>query len=102
MAKVRYVQGKGFTNQVKQQERQGKSKRKVSDPEKIKGIFGRKSVTVEWANSDVEGDVLVFKVLTLRQGEIALLYETDLYSRRSSEKLEEVEARNDLSDLEAG
>ena len=76
MAKVRTVNGRVQKDGdvMKQTERKGKSKRKVSSAANFKSAFGRQSVTVEWEVPGIDQWIVV-KMTTLRYGEKQVLQE---------------------------
>ena len=76
MAKVhRYVKGKGFTEDTSHEFRQNTDRNvKATDASKIKGLFGRKTIMVEWENTDT-GEVIYIPMKQLLPGQIRMIGE---------------------------
>ena len=76
MAKVhRHVKGKGFTSGITHQFKENTDKDiQPTDPSKIKGLFGRKEVMVEWENTDT-GETIYIPVKQLLLGQIRMISE---------------------------
>ena len=76
MPKVhRHVKGKGFTGGITHKFKENTDKDiQPTDPSKIKGLFGRKEVMVEWENTDT-GETIYIPVKQLLPGQIRMISE---------------------------
>lgn len=76
MANVhRYVKGKGFTDGMSHEFKQNTDKNiQPTDISKIKGLFGRKTVMVEWENTDT-GETVYIPIKQLLPGQVRLISE---------------------------
>lgn len=71
----RYVKGKGFTREISHEIRQETNEDvKPTDASKIKGLFGRKTIMVEWENTDT-GEVIYIPIKQLLPGQLRMIGE---------------------------